>query len=389
MIVSMENTTTSALDKKLNQLRDQHGVVTLGRVLTLVILAQAGHSEAALEAANFASHEHPCRILVHVAHSAGEGTRLDAQLRMGGDAGASEVVILHGYGELARPTETLISALLLPDAPIVAWWPHTVPAPSPHTSSIAGLAHRRIVDSARNEDAFETLSEISGRYVPGDTDLSWTRVTNWRIQLAAVLDQAEPVPVREVVVEGSGHSPSVVLLGTWLGTRLDAEVTFVNRPGPRRLHRVALVRDDGEIVLERPGRTMAVLRQPGQPDQQIAMPVRDLNACIAEELRRLDPDEVYGEVVTTGLRDVRVARIIDTDGELTPGAAAFLAAHGGGRAGTGEGTPGADEDAAGDGAPGADEEAAATAGSLRQPVRGVPDIPAVPAATTAPEEHRA
>ena len=44
MIVSMENTTTSAIDKKLNQLRDQHGVVTLGRVLTLVILAQAGHS---------------------------------------------------------------------------------------------------------------------------------------------------------------------------------------------------------------------------------------------------------------------------------------------------------------------------------------------------------
>ena len=101
MIVSMENTTTSAIDKKLSQLRDQHGVVTLGRVLTLVILAQAGHSEAALEAANFASHEHPCRILVHVAHSQAESTRLDAQLRMGGDAGASEVIVLHGYGDPA------------------------------------------------------------------------------------------------------------------------------------------------------------------------------------------------------------------------------------------------------------------------------------------------
>jgi hypothetical protein len=30
VIVSMENTTTSAIDKKLSQLRDQHGVVTLG-----------------------------------------------------------------------------------------------------------------------------------------------------------------------------------------------------------------------------------------------------------------------------------------------------------------------------------------------------------------------
>jgi glucose-6-phosphate dehydrogenase assembly protein OpcA len=331
VIVSMENTTTSAIDKKLSQLRDQHGVVTLGRVLTLVILAEAGHSEAALEAANFASHEHPCRILVHVAHSQAESTRLDAQLRMGGDAGASEVILLHGYGDLAEPTETLFSALLLPDAPIVAWWPHQVPPPSPHTSSIAGIAHRRITDSARSDDAYETLAELSSRYVPGDTDLAWTRVTNWRIQLAAVLDQAEPAPVREVVVEGCGRSPSVVLLGVWLGTRLDAEVTLVNNPGTRRLDRVTLVRDDGEIVLERPGRSVAMLRQPGQPDQQIAMPVRDLNACIAEELRRLDPDEVYGEVVTTGLRDVRIAQIVDTAGELTPGAARFLAEHGGGR----------------------------------------------------------
>lgn len=346
MIVSMENTTTSAIDKKLNQLRDQHGVVTLGRVLTLVILAQAGHSEAALEAANFASHEHPCRILVHVAHSSAESTRLDAHLRMGGDAGASEVIVLHGYGELAEPTETLFSALLLPDAPIVAWWPHDVPAATPNTSSISRIAHRRITDSARSEDAFETLTELSRRYVPGDTDLAWTRATNWRIQLAAVLDQAEPAPVREVIVEGCGHSPSVVLVGAWLGTRLDAEVTFVNNPGDRRLQRVTLVRDDGEIVLEHPGRAVALLRQPGQPDQQIAMPVRDLKACIAEELRRLDPDEVYGEVLTAGLRDVRVAQIVDTAGELSPGATRFLAEHGAGRsaeaAGTGAGTKSTD-----------------------------------------------
>lgn len=331
MIISMENTTTSAIDKRLHRLREKHGVIALGRVLTLVVLARAGHSEAALEAANLASYEHPCRIIVHVAHSAAEDTRLDAQLRLGGDAGASEVIVLHGYGELAEPTETLFNALLLPDAPIVAWWAHEVLGPSPTSSSIAGIAHRRITDSARSDDAFAALEELSARYVPGDTDLAWTRLTNWRIQLAAVLDQAEPSPVREVVVEGSGRSPSVVLLGVWLGTRLGAEVSLHDTPGPRRLHRVSLVRDDGQIVLERPGRAVAVLRQPGQPDQQVAMPVRDLQGCIAEELRRLDPDEVYGEVLTTGLRDVRVARIVDTAGELSPGAAAFLAAHGGGR----------------------------------------------------------
>ena len=60
------------------------------------------------------------------------------------------------------------------------------------------------------------------------------------------------------------------------------------------------------MQLHRPGRTVAVLSQPGQPDQQIAMPVRDLNACLAEELRRLDADEVYGEVITSGLASARI-----------------------------------------------------------------------------------
>lgn len=305
MIVQMENTTAAKIEKKLNQLRDENGVVTLGRVLTLVVLAQAGHSEVAVEAANYASHEHPCRIIVHVAHSRTDETRLDAQLRVGGDAGASEVILLHGYGELAEPTETLVSALLLPDAPIVAWWPHDFPE-NPSTSSIGCIAHRRITDSSRAPAPFESLAQLSQQYRPGDTDLSWTRITNWRIQLAAVLDQVGPVKVREIVLEGSTVAPSMVLLGVWLSSKLNAPATIIADDTRRGLDRVCLVTDDGSVQLHRPGRTVAVLSQPGQPDQQIAMPVRDLNACLAEELRRLDADEVYGEVITSGLASARI-----------------------------------------------------------------------------------
>ncbi|MGX0670202.1 glucose-6-phosphate dehydrogenase assembly protein OpcA [Kocuria marina] len=305
MIVQMEDTTAAKIEKKLNQLRDENGVVTLGRVLTLVVLAQAGHSEVAVEAANYASHEHPCRIIVHVAHSRTDETRLDAQLRLGGDAGASEVILLHGYGKLAEPTETLVSALLLPDAPIVAWWPHDFPQ-NPSRSSIGCIAHRRITDSARAGEPYESLSQLSQQYRPGDTDLSWTRITNWRIQLAAVLDQVGPVTVREIVLEGSDVTPSIVLLGVWLSSKLDAPATIITDDSRRGLDRVCLVTDDGAVQLHRPGRTVAVLSQPGQPDQQIAMPVRDLNACLAEELRRLDADEVYGEIITSGLATAQI-----------------------------------------------------------------------------------
>ena len=319
MIVNMKDTTTSLIEKKLQSLRDENGVVTLGRVLTLVILARAGHSEMAIEAANFASHEHPCRIIVHVAHSETETTRLDAELRMGGDAGASEVILLHGHGELAEPTETLISALLLPDAPIVAWWPHDFPD-SPGDSSIGKIAHRRITDSARAEDPYESLQQLSKQYRPGDTDLAWTRITSWRIQLAAVFDQIGAVPVREVVVEGAEGSSSVVLMGVWLADNLQCDAKFITEGRTGGLDRVTLVTDHGPVELHRPGRTVAVLKQPGQPDQQIAMPVRDLKVCLAEELRRLDADEVFGDVITQALGRVRFEEAVEDamDGEVTP-----------------------------------------------------------------------
>ena len=38
-----------------------------------------------------------------------------------------------------------------------------------------------------------------------------------------------------------------------------------------------------------------------QPDRQVALPRRGLRDCLAEELRRLDADDVYAEVLSKGL----------------------------------------------------------------------------------------
>ena len=40
-----------------------------------------------------------------------------------------------------------------------------------------------------------------------------------------------------------------------------------------------------------------MLEQPGQPDRHIALFRRTTSEAIAEEMRRLDADEVYGEVL--------------------------------------------------------------------------------------------
>ncbi|WP_035741530.1 glucose-6-phosphate dehydrogenase assembly protein OpcA [Arthrobacter sp. MA-N2] len=305
MIVDLPDTTTSKISKKITSLREQGGVIALGRVLTLVVVTTSGLEEEAIEAANDASREHPCRIIVLADAGAHAPTRLDAQIRVGGDAGASEVIVLRGYGELAKESESLVAALLLPDAPIVAWWPHGAPENACETS-IGRIAHRRITDSANEPDPAAALARIRETYRAGDTDLAWTRLTNWRIQLAAVFDQVDARSVTAIEVEGASDSPSTILLAAWLHRALDAPVTIVADPAGigTGIHGVRLSRPGGDIQLVRSGLSIAELTQPGQPDQRITLPRRSLRDCLAEELRRLDPDEVFGDVLQHLQREI-------------------------------------------------------------------------------------
>lgn len=309
MIVDLPGTTTSEVNKKLMDLRDEGGVVALGRVLTLVVLASEGSEEEAIEAANAASREHPCRIIVHVPVDAVEGAddadRMDAQIRVGGDAGAAEVVVLRCSGVLAEPDEPLLAALLLPDAPIVAWWPRRMPVDAA-ASSIGAIAHRRITDTGNVSDPRAALGRIGRTYTAGDTDLAWTRLTSWRLQLAAAVDEfiadgGDVSGVTDIRVEGAVDSPSTMLLAAWLSLRFGVEATMGDRPPGLGIGLVQIRTGDGAVVLSRPDTAIATLSMPGQADQQIALPKRTLQECLAEELRRLDPDEVFGEVVTEGL----------------------------------------------------------------------------------------
>ena len=58
---------------------------------------------------------------------------------------------------------------------------------------------------------------------------------------------------------------------------------------------------DGDVVLSRSQSQVARLYQQGRPVQRISLPRRTDQDCLAEELRRLDPDEVFGAVLHRGL----------------------------------------------------------------------------------------
>lgn len=310
MIVDLPDTTASKISKALVNIREEGGAVALGRVLTLVISTALGHEEEAIEAANDASREHPMRVIVISQDIDESGTtpepRLDAQIRVGGDAGASEVIVLKVRGNNVTDDEGLVMGLLLPDAPVVAWWPGEAPDRVSETM-LGRIAQCRITDSAAQDDPGEFLARLSDSYAPGDTDFAWTRLTLWRGQLAAVLDQPPYEPITGVQVHGSSDSPSTLLLAAWLQLQLQVTVEYeLTLPGtaPVGIHGVTLIRESGAIHLDRPNSLTATLTQPNQPVHDISLPRRSLRDCLAEELRRLDPDDLFGRVVTTGLRQL-------------------------------------------------------------------------------------
>lgn len=306
MIVDLPDTTTSSVSKALVQIREEGGAVALGRVLTLVIATSLGEEEEAIEAANDASREHPMRVIVLSKNpdpSVKDDPRLDAQIRVGGDAGASEVILLRAYGDTASDEEGLVTSLLLPDAPVVVWWPTHGPA-EPSTSPLGKIAQRRITDSASAVNPVQALKDLGAHYAPGDTDFAWTRLTLWRAQLAAVLDQPPYEDVTGITVSGSSDSPSTELLAAWLQLALDVKVGLeMTSPvhGSSGIHGVRMERASGAIELERITPGVATLMQPNQPTHDISLPRRNLRDCLAEELRRLDPDDLYGEVVQRGV----------------------------------------------------------------------------------------
>lgn len=288
----LKDTTAAAINRALIAARRAGGSQATGQVLTLVVVTDDDAHADAVDAAVTTAAEHPSRILVARCRSAAEAIRLDAEVCGTGERGPGELVSLELHGELAQHADSVVLPLLVPDAPVVTFWPGAAPL-DPAADPIGALSQRRITDLATSPDPVGGLAERAAHYSEGDTDLSWTRVTPWRSQLAAALDQ----PHEQILggsVAGEAGSPSTELLASWLQLRLGVEIERRTSDGPG-LTEVRLSTEDGEISLVRKDGHVATLSAPGWPDRPIALPRRALAELIAEELRRLDPDEIYAE----------------------------------------------------------------------------------------------
>ncbi|MDN6017310.1 glucose-6-phosphate dehydrogenase assembly protein OpcA [Bifidobacterium mongoliense] len=305
MIIDMPNTHTSEIAQKIDELHEERGEAATGRVLTLLILTRDHNLEEALETANAASREHPCRVIAIVPDASSDidpdkdDSNLSAQVRFGADAGAGEIIILRPRNGLVRHQDTLVIPLLVPDAPIVAWWPTNPPA-SPSKDPIGAMARSRITDAMNSDNPEATMERLRGNLDTADVDLSWTRLTVWRAMLASMLDQPPHLPILKATVSGPKNFLPLDLLRAWLRLRLDVPVELKTVDDATAITAVHLEREDGELSLVRPDDNQAMVSFPGQAPQPISMPIRSDEDCLSEELRRLEPDDVYGEVINTG-----------------------------------------------------------------------------------------
>lgn len=294
MIVELSDTTTNEINKKITDLRDEGGALTLGRVLTLVIAPDCEDTlERAIEAAKFASHEHPCRVIVAFSGDRdAPSSRIDADLRVGRDGGAGEIVVLRLHGELADHAHSVVLPFLLPDTPVVVWWPATAPT-EPSRDPLGRLAIRRITDATKASDPLAAIRSRLPGYSTGDTDIAWSRITYWRALLASAIDEAPHEPIESAVVSGLQAEPALDILAGWLASRIEGTVTRAVGTLKVELHRPSET-----VTLSRPQEGVtATLSRTSRPVALVPLARRDVPECLAEELRRLDADEIYHEAL--------------------------------------------------------------------------------------------
>ncbi len=294
MNIDLPHTRSSAILTALTDARHRSGTAALGMVLTFVVdVDEIGHHDA-LRAAVAAARAHPCRIVTVIRRAATAPPRLDAEIRVGEESSLAEVIILRLYGELRNQADSIVLPLLLPDAPVLVWWPGQSPA-IPSESPLGLLSQRRVTDTAAARNPMAALKARSDDHSPGDTDLAWTRLTPWRTLLAAALDQPfDPIVGGEV--GAARNNPSAELLATWLQDQLHVPVERKVTRGPG-LTSVQLTTKRGNITISRPDGRLATLERTGQPDRAVALPRRSTDELLTEELRRLDPDDIYNETI--------------------------------------------------------------------------------------------
>jgi glucose-6-phosphate dehydrogenase assembly protein OpcA len=303
-MTTLWDTTGTEVVKALAEERSTGGGVTSGLALTLVVVLDEKDTRDVEAAVSVAAARHPMRVLAVIRRQIDAPVpRLDAEVEIGGRYGPIESVMLRMYGRLALHAESVTLPLLAPDAPVVTWWYSQTPDVIAH-DPLGVFADRRITNVIRDPDPAASLRQRAIDYAPGDTDLTWTVITPWRAALASAFDTVH-VPATSVTVRGNPVDPSAQLLAGWLSGCLGLYVPVEAAEG-KYISSVDVAFADGHRVTLRNDGYKLIMSRPGQMDSIAPFPNRSTGDVLAEELRRLDADEIYARALgaVTGQTDL-------------------------------------------------------------------------------------
>lgn len=300
MQTELLNTTSSKIAQSMVSARRAAGSPAMDMVLTLVVITDEDGVAETLRTATTLSKEHPSRVIGVIRGSSRGRANLDAKVRVGHDS-TGESILLRVSGELTKHAESVVLPLLLPDSPVVIWWPNKAPE-IPSEDAIGRLAQRRLTDAESTASPIRALRSVARNYAPGDTDLSWTRLTPLRALLAAALDQTNAKVTGGHLVSGAGN-PAAELLISWLESRLRIKMT-TQRGDADHISSVTLNTAIGDVTIERINDSTCKFSVPGAADHHVPLWARTHAELLAEDLRRLDNDEIYEETIAYLLKQL-------------------------------------------------------------------------------------
>lgn len=105
-----------------------------------------------------------------------------------------EQISIEARGSAVERTAGVVLPLLVPDVPVVVWWPRGSPTGASVFARLAPLADRVLVDSATFEQPEQQLGELMRMFAQrAVSDLAWGRLTPWRELTAQFFDSPNTV----------------------------------------------------------------------------------------------------------------------------------------------------------------------------------------------------
>jgi glucose-6-phosphate dehydrogenase assembly protein OpcA len=269
----------------------------------------------------------PSRTLILLAQHTREADKLEAEVSAqerteSGHRVSTERVILHAHGEPARHLASLATPLLIPDLPVILWWPGRPQFDNPLFDDLCELADRLVVDTDEGFDDADLTRLLAvarrQRARASIGDLNWARLIAWRhvaaqfFDMPGMLTRLSHIHGVSIFHGNDGSTAQARLLGGWIRSRmatvgLDVPLEF--RVDDSHDHGVCrfLIYTGGD---DGPARFSMTRRRGGRLSSQVRIGDQDL----AERTVRLEsrePEELLSIELTLPGHDLLFEQALD------------------------------------------------------------------------------